>query len=334
MHIKTKIELSSAEIAGLWTAYMNDSAAVHVIEYFLKYVDDGQVKPILQYALDLSKKHIKKISQYFNEEKIPIPQGFTESDIDVNAPRLYTDNFYLFYLRNIGILGTTAYSLALSTCARSDIRDYFTGCLGSSVELSNKVSDILLSKGLFVRAPSVEVPKQVSFIEKEDFLDDILGKKRPLLTVEIAHIYGNTLTNLVGRALLMGFGQVTNSNEIKKFMFRGMDIASKHIEVFNSLLSQENIPVPSTSNAFVTDSTISPFTNKLMMFHVNALNAAGIGNYSAGMIASLRKDLHANYLRMSAEIGQFVDDGTKIMIRNGWLEQPPQAINHKTLANV
>ena len=334
MHMNTKIELTASEIAGLWTAYVNDSAALRVLQYFLNNADDDQVKEVLQYALDLSQKHIKKISEYFNEEEIAIPQAFTESDSNLNAPRLYTDVFYLFYLRNMGILGTTAYSLAFSTCARSDIRDYFTGCLGSSAELSNKASDILLSKGLFVRAPSVEVPKRVSFIKKEDFLDDMLGKKRPLLTVEIAHIYGNTLTNLVGRALLMGFGQVTDSKEIKNYMFRGMDIAGKHIEIFSSILSQENIPVPSTSNAFVTDSTISPFTDKLMMFHVNSLNAAGIGNYSAGMVGSLRKDLPANYLRLSAEVGQYVEDGTKIMINNGWLEQPPQAINHKTLVNV
>ena len=56
--------------------------------------------------------------------------------------------------------------------------------------------------------------------------------------------------------------------------------------------------------------------------------------YSAGMVASLRKDLQANYLRLASEVSQYVDDGAKMMIRNGWLEQPPQAINHKTLANV
>ncbi len=305
-----------------------------VIKYFLQNVEDAEVKSILEYTLDISKKHIEKITEHFNDEKLPIPQGFTESDVNLNAPRLFSDTFYLFYLRNMGILGMVGYNLALSTTARSDIRDYFTRCAGSSAKLFNKATDVMLSKGIFVRAPYVEVPNQVSFFEKEDFLDDLLGKKQLLLTVEVSHLYANSLTNLVGRSLLMGFGQVTKSKDVKNFMFRGMDIANKHLRVFGSLLSDENIPIPSTSDSFVTDSTVAPFSDKIMMYHVNELNASGVGNYSAGMVASFRKDLHANYLRLATEISQYVADGSTMMIRNGWLEQPPQVINHKSLTNV
>ena len=331
---ETNIQLASSEIASLWMGYQNDSMGAAVIEYFLQNVEDAEVKPVLEYALDQSKKHIEKITQHFNEEKLPVPQGFTENDVNLNAPRLFSDTFYLFYLSNMGAFGMVAYNLALSTAARSDIRDYFTGCAISSAKLFNMATDVMLSKGIFVRAPYVEVPKQVSFVEKDDFLDDLLGNKRPLLTVEVSHLYANSLTNLIGRSLLMGFGQVSNSKDVKNFMFRGMDIANKHLQVFGTLLSDESIPIPSTSDSFVTDSTVAPFSDKLMMCHVAILNAAGIGKYSAGMVASMRKDLHANYLRLATEISQYVDDGAKMMIRNGWLEQPPQAINHKILANV
>ncbi|SES94438.1 Protein of unknown function [Natronincola peptidivorans] len=334
MHIGNKKQLNAAEIAGLWTSYVNDSMAVCTLKYFLNNVEDREVKPIVKYALNLSEEHVKKITEHFQEEKLPIPQGFTENDVNPNAPKLYTDNFYLFYLRNMGRLGVNAYSLALGLANRSDIRDYFSGCLGSSVKLLNKVTNLQQEKGIFVSAPYVEVPKQVGFVEKEDFMDNIVGKKRPLLTIEAAHLYANTLTNIVGRGLLTGFGQVTNAKEIKTFMFRGVDIASKHIKIFTTLLADENIPEPSTSDSFVTDGTEAPFSDKLMMYHVDSLNAAGIGNYTAGMIASLRKDLHVNYGRLVAEVGQYVEDGTKIMIQHGWMEQPPQVINHKNLSHV
>ncbi|ABR50665.1 hypothetical protein Amet_4594 [Alkaliphilus metalliredigens QYMF] len=334
MYIGTETKLTASEIAGLWTSYVNDSMGACVLRHFLNNVEDRETKAILKYALSLSEKHMKKIAEHFNEEKLPIPQGFTDSDVNMNAPRLYTDSFYLFYLRNMGRVGLVAYSMGLGTVGRSDIRDYFTGCLGSSIELLNKVTSLKQSKGIFIRAPRVAVPKQVTFVEKEDFMDDILGKKRPLLTVEVTHLYENIMTNIVGGPLVTGFGQTTNSKEVKDFMFRGMDIASKHKQLLSLLLSDENIPTPSIWDTFVTDSTVAPFSDKLMLFHVTTLNGAGIGNYSAAMVASLRKDLHVNYGRLATEIGQYVDDGTKIMIHHGWLEQPPQAIKHRELSNV
>lgn len=35
-----------------------------------------------------------------------------------------------------------------------------------------------------------------------------------------------------------------------------------------------------------------------------------------------------------AEVGQYLDDGIKIMIDNNWLEKPPEAPKRKELTNV
>lgn len=48
---------------------------------------------------------------------------------------------------------------------------------------------------------------------------------------------------------------------------------------------------------------------------------------------SPRRDLGANYIRLTAEISQYAEDGTNIMIENEWLEQPPQATDRDPLAN-
>jgi hypothetical protein len=42
--------------------------------------------------------------------------------------------------------------------------------------------------------------------------------------------------------------------------------------------------------------------------------------------------LAADYIRLTAEIAAFAEDGLNIMIDNGWLEQPPQATDRDKLA--
>jgi hypothetical protein len=34
------------------------------------------------------------------------------------------------------------------------------------------------------------------------------------------------------------------------------------------------------------------------------------------------------------EVGQYANNGAKIMINNGWLEQPPQTVDREALAKV
>jgi Protein of unknown function (DUF3231) len=69
-----------------------------------------------------------------------------------------------------------------------------------------------------------------------------------------------------------------------------------------------------------------------MMFHVSALNAAGIGHYGRNFGTSPRHDLGVAFTRLTAEIAAFADDGAKIMIENEWLELPPHAADRNELA--
>jgi hypothetical protein len=40
-----------------------------------------------------------------------------------------------------------------------------------------------------------------------------------------------------------------------------------------------------------------------------------------------------DYTRIIAEIGLYAEDGAQLLIKNGWLEQPPLAADRETLAN-
>jgi len=116
-------------------------------------------------------------------------------------------------------------------------------------------------------------------------------------------------------------------------MARGAKITRKHVNIFSSSLQKEKITVPMHSGELVTDSTVSPFSDKLMMQHVVILNGVGIGNYATSMASSLRHDLSVNYSRLIGEAANYGEDGINIMIENGWFEEPLRIIDRRELGN-
>lgn len=329
------IRLTAAEIANLWGAYMGNTMSVCVLQSFCRHVEDAQIKEVLEYALSLSKKHVSTITEIFNHEKFPIPVGFAlDTDVNLDAPRLYSDTFFLNYLHQTTKSGFSLYTIALPNIARADVRDFMSECIASLTELYNKVADTSLSKGLYIRPPYMDTANEVDFIESNSFLAGFIGDKRPLNALEITHIFSNMQTNSLGKALIMGFSQVARSKEIKEYFNRGKQIAAKQKEVFYGLLEKEDLPAPMSWDQDVMGSTEPPFSDKLMLFHVSGINALGIFNYGAAISGSQRHDLHAVYGRLLTEIGLYAEAGAKLMIKNGWLEQTPLAPDRKKLAKV
>jgi hypothetical protein len=324
--------LSTSEIANLWTTYQNDTLATGMLPFFINNVEDTKIKEVLKFALSISQGHLTYLKNLFAEEKFATPLSFTENDFNTSAPRLYSDAFYLYYLKNMAFIGGNGYSLALGNSAREDIRMFFTKCIQESSDLYNRSSKILLEKGLFIRPPQINMPKEVDFVTKQTFLSGWFGDRRPLTSIEIMNLFFNIERNDLGRALLTGFKQVAKSTEVKGFLTKGIQISSKHIEVFGSVLSESALPTPMVWNTLPTASTVSPFSDKLIMFHSAALTAASTSHYGTSLGTSPRRDLGSHYVRLMAEVLKFGEDGANIMINNGWLEQPPTALDREKLA--
>ncbi|WP_163536247.1 DUF3231 family protein [Gracilibacillus sp. YIM 98692] len=325
--------LTSSEISVIWSSCLNNSFSICVMKYFLANVDDSDIKSTLEYALDISQKNLEMSKEILKKANETIPVGFTEEDVSPNAPRLYSDAFYLYYLKNMSKVGLSVNGVALTTAAQSGVRNFLSQAILTSTELYNKTSDILLAKGLFIRPPYVSTPDTVDFVKKKKYLGGVMNfNNRPLNVVEITHTSANIETNLIGNALLRGFAQVAKSRKVSDYCTRGAEIAKKHVKVFQDILMNDDIPVPSAWDLEVTDATVSPFSDKLIMFHTTLLISSSISNYATASAASLRKDMAVSYVRLTTESAEYAEDGTEIMIKNEWLEQPPQAPDHKDLA--
>ncbi|MEK5523970.1 DUF3231 family protein [Heyndrickxia sp. FSL W8-0423] len=328
-----QVRLTSTEITALWGSYINDSAISCKLEYFLSKVEDKEIKPIIQHAIEIAQGNLRTLTEIFNKEKYPIPYGFkTNEDVDQSAARLYSDTYVLYYLHQACQIAIQGYSVNLSLSVRADVYSYFSECISQLTTFLREIKELLLSKGLYIRAPYLPIPEDIDFVKKQSFLKGFFGEKRPLTGTEITNLITNFERNAFGAATLLGFSQVAQSKEVSEFLFRGVEIAKKHCDIFESTLNEAYLPAPMTWNIEVTDSTSYTFSDKLMMFYTTALIALSIGFYGTSMAMSPRKDLALQYVRLSAEIAKYAEDGAKIMIKNGFLEQPPMALDREELA--
>ncbi|HBV95852.1 MAG: hypothetical protein JL50_04340 [Peptococcaceae bacterium BICA1-7] len=81
----------------------------------------------------------------------------------------------------------------------------------------------------------------------------------------------------------------------------------------------------------VTDSIVSPFSDRLVLFLVTITTSKGIYLSAYSMSVCERKDLGAQYSLAITEIMNYPIEGLKILINRGWLEQPPQGVDRKAL---
>lgn len=333
MASKIDIRLTAVEIASLWTLYMSESLACCVLQYFANQTEDGEILSLVRHALTQSENNLSIASEIIRNADLPVPDGFTAEDVNADAPRLFSDPFYAYYIADQARVGMEAYAASLFYIARPDVRRFFSDCVEASIKILNMTADILLRKGLYLRAPTVEIPKEVSYVAKPDFMAGILMRDpRPLTTIEIDNMFGCILRNHIGGLLVTGFAQVAQSDEVRGYMQRAKELGKHHYGIFASHFEREDLPVASTHDTAVTGSTEPPFSDKLMMFHVITLSQVSMIRYGVSLSTSMRRDVQAMYTRVIAEVGLFAQEGADIMIANGWLEQPPQAIRHEALS--
>jgi len=326
--------LTSAEVANLWSQYLNDSLAVCFIKHSLTRAQDPDVRSVLEFAQKLSLGHLEQVKQFFGQEGYDLPVGFTDEDIvNPNAPALFSDDFLLYYFYVMSLLGMTSYAGALSTSTRKDQREYFSQCNEETMQLFNKIVDLMVQKGLYVRPAVLHAPQAADTVEKQHYLAGWLGKERPLNAIEISSIFFNMVKIEVKIVLEMAFGQVAQSEAVRKYMQRGVKMCQSQFTELSRRLSEDDLPLPRKWESEITDSVIAPFSDKMMLFHIVMMISASAAFYGAGLSVSQRKDLAVQYMKLTTEVGLFAEDGVNLLIKNGWMEQPPGAIDRQKLMN-
>ncbi|AXF56357.1 DUF3231 family protein [Salicibibacter kimchii] len=318
--------LTASEIGCLWTSYIANSMFRCIYAYGLETTEDESIRSLLQGEYDEIIHNMETIRSIFDAENIPVPIGFTDQDVNTKANALFADTFFLDYLNKVGKLSNTQYATFQAMCTRKDVRTFFAQCLTNASRLYDQTTETMLAKGLLIRPPHISPPQEVDFIDRKKYKEAfaIFTDKRTLNAIEISHLYTNIETNMLGTMLCTGFGQTAKSQKVRDYMLRGKDIAKKHVKAFVEELNNSDIQAPMTWASAALNSTDAPFSDKLMMFHINVLIQASIGRYGVAAGSSLRNDLVAMYTRLNAEIATYAKDGGDIMIHKEWMEEPPR----------
>lgn len=194
-----------------------------------------------------------------------------------------------------------------------------------------KSKDLLISKKLYQQPPTYITPNKVEMIEHYHYVTDVFGKQRPINTIESGHAYFNLNKTFIAKAMILGFSQVSKNQNVRALLEKSLQVKNKHIDIFSSLLTKDNLHLPQSCETEVTNSNISPFSDRLMLLQTGFFFGVAVTYYNAALIASMRADISAHCEKAALDSLWIYSRIGKDMIDNQWMEQPPQADDRKRL---
>lgn len=326
------LKLTSSEIGTLWAEYVNSTMTDVVNRYMVTIIDDPEIKAIFEDAIRTSAKQIKQVITFIENEGFPVPTGFDETDLYVGKPRLFTDIFCLNYLHIMTLHGLLGHTTSLSVSVRKDLRDFYDSCDNDAKRMYHQTIELLLEKGSFQRDPLFYPPNKSEMVTSKDFTDGFFGKGRKLAATEIISLSFNIKKSIMAKTLAIAFSQVTQSKEVREFLMDSEKTADDQIKSFSKIMQSDNLPVPKSWETEVTTSTDTPFSDKLMLYHIGFLFQAAQNYHGAGMASSMRTDLVTEYEATILKNLIVTKKWFNLMVKNKWLEQPPLAPNREELA--
>ncbi|MEC3883391.1 DUF3231 family protein [Halobacillus sp. HZG1] len=329
---KNQLKLTSSEIGTLWGEYVNGTAIDTVNKYMLSIIEDERIKAIFEDAIKISGNQKQEIERFIENEGFPIPVGFSESDLNDGANRLFTDIFCLHYLHIMTLHGLIGHTTALSSSVRKDLRLFYESLSNGAMSMYQRTTELLLEKGHFQRDPYFYPEKTPEFITDKKFINGFSGEKRPLAATEIIALSLNIKKKILEKSLSIGFSQVVQSKEVRKFLEKMENTSNDQIQSLGKILNGDNLPVPMSWESEVTASKDSPFSDKLMLFHMGFLLQSAQSYHGAGLASAMRVDLVTTYEKIILKNIMTTKEWFNLMVRNSWLEQPPLAPNRKDIA--
>ncbi|MED4040121.1 MULTISPECIES: DUF3231 family protein [Niallia] len=327
-----KSALTSSEIGSLWAEYVNGTATHTVNKYMYSIIEDKEIKEIFHIAINTFEQQKTVIGNFFKEEGFPIPIGFNESDLYLGKQRLFSDAFCLNYLHIMTIHGILGHNTALCISVRKDLRDFYDSSNLAGNKMYHKTIELLLEKGLFQRDPLYYAYDHPSYVTTRDFSDGFFGNGRTLAATEIISLSLNLKKSIMAKTLSIAFSQISGTKEVRKFLTQSEKTADGQIKALAKILQADNLPVPKSLETEVTTSTDSPFSDKLILYHMGFLFQAAQNYHGAGLASSMRTDLVATYEKTILQNLVVTKNWFDLMVENKWLEQPPLAPNRKEIA--
>ncbi|MBQ6446197.1 MAG: DUF3231 family protein [Bacillus sp. (in: Bacteria)] len=333
--MKQKEIITSSELATLWMTYQEKTMFLRMVEYFHAVSEGKKEQNFYESHLNKLAKEIKKIEAILQAEGAVVPNGFSEQDVNKQAPPLFQPTFALQIMRMLAEIGMGLHAIHLARSYRKDIIRLFQELSATTQHCYEECTELLIEKGALSCPPQVSMPEQVDMVVNTQYLKgtNIFGNKRVLNTVEVSFLYQSIESNSIGQQLITGFAQVTKDPELKKFFTQGKELSKKIITKLSKKLMDDDIQIPLAWVGSPTVSTIAPFSDKLMLYCISLFCSFGLGSNAIGTTFSLRKDLSATLIPLITNIYDYGVQGAELMAKKGYTEEPPGMENRKNIIN-
>jgi hypothetical protein len=323
MSHQESIPLSASELGYLWTGYSINEMSKWFLTIFQNQAKDNEIQEVFSNAMTNTTELLSARKELISQEGYSVPLGFSQQDIDTSAPRLFSDKFLILYLHVGTRLGMEFHSKCLSISARVDVREYAMKCLHSSSQLYDSILNLLLNKGLYWRTPSLPSSTQNEFIHKTSYLNGWFGDSRPINSMEIANHYALMDLLVMMETLFIGFAQTTDSDETVELLLKGVEQVKSQYSELADLLRKNELPVPPSFSAEVTDSKLRIFSDRIMVTHMAGLFGSLLSQYGFSLGCLMKHDMVITYLEHISKAGAFSEKITRFLIEREWLEKVP-----------
>jgi hypothetical protein len=313
-------------VGTLWITYNEKTLIMRILEYFIEKSDDQQAKNILGGLWQELNFYVLQMEEIFKDQGMAKPVGYTNEDVNLEAPKLYDNGFDIMFVRILKEVSMGMYTINMNMSYNDKIMQIYEGLTVVTQKIYKLSTLYLLERGILTLPPKVTMPKTTEFIKSKSYMNgfNLFGDKRALNDLELGILHHGIETNNIGLQLITGFAQCAQNKEVKQYFVKGKELAKKQIKVMQEILLESDVQFAATSGSTVTTSTVAPFSDKLMMHCVYLLNGFGLVGSSFGTFFSLRNDIAMKATLLAKDIYFYGEEGIKIKIKNGWFEEPPQ----------
>jgi hypothetical protein len=313
-------------VGTLWLTYNEKTLIMRMLEYFIEKSDDQQAKNILGGLWQELNFYVLQMEEIFKNQGMAKPAGYTNEDVNLEAPKLYDNGFDIMFVRILKEVSMGMYTINMNMSYNDKIMQIYEGLTVVTQKIYKLSTLYLLERGILTLPPKVTMPKTTEFIKSKSYMNgfNLFGDKRALNDLELGILHHGIETNNIGLQLITGFAQCAQNKEVKQYFVKGKELAKKQIKVMEEILLDSDVQFSATSGSTVTTSTVAPFSDKLMMHCVYLLNGFGLVGSSFGTFFSLRNDIAMKSTLLAKDVYFYGQEGIKIKIKNGWFEEPPQ----------
>ncbi len=124
--VSSHLEVTTLEAASLWSTYMQMSISQKMLAHFKITCENEDVQTIVNSAVTMTNEIYETVKQLLQKAQIVLPYGFTDEDVNLTAPKLFTDNYRLFYLKHMSSVGMVKFALDKATAVHLDVRQFYT----------------------------------------------------------------------------------------------------------------------------------------------------------------------------------------------------------------